>query len=404
VSIRLRRILGTMALAAVAGGYGVAVWLLVETTVPSGLDLPKVNVGTAFPASAVDRARDYARVERLLFVGGLITVVVVLGLYARYGARLTRESAAGRIGTGMLLAMLGLGILWLAQIPFGLVDLWWQRRHGLSKVGYLEWIVENWLGLGGEFLFISFAILIVMALAGFLGDRWWILGGPAFVGLVALFAFVLPYLTPGLSPARPALKAEARQLARTEGTDPVRVDVQDVDADTTAPNAEAMGLGPTRRVVLWNTLVDGRFTAKQVRVVLAHEVGHLARSHVAKSIAWYALFALPGAFLIAWLTRRRGGMREPAAVPLGLFLFVVLGLLALPLQNIVTRRLEAEADWQALQATRDPEAVEGLFRRFATTALSDPSPPTWEYLITSSHPTLAQRVAMAKAWAERSGP
>ena len=128
-----------------------------------------------------------------------------------------------------------------------------------------------------------------------------------------------------------------------------------------------------------------------------------SRAHIAKSIAWYALFALPGAFLIAWLTRRRGGMREAQAVPLGLFLLVVFQLLALPLLNVVTRRLEAEADWEALQATRAPDAAESLFRRFATTALSDPSPPTWDYVLTVSHPTLAQRVAMAEAWRTENG-
>ena len=106
--------------------------------------------------------------------------------------------------------------------------------------------------------------------------------------------------------------------------------VQSVADLTDAPNAMAVGLGPTRRVIIWDTLLDSRFADDEVRVVLAHELGHHARDHLPKSLAWYALFAFPGAFLIARATRRRGGMARPEAVPLGLFVLVSLSLLALP--------------------------------------------------------------------------
>ena len=114
-----------------------------------------------------------------------------------------------------------------------------------------------------------------------------------------------------------------------------------------------------------------------------------------------ALFALPGAFVLMLATRRRGGMGEPAAVPLALLVSAVFSLVVLPAQNLVSRSMEAEADWKALQTTRDPAAARGLFEEFATTSLGDPSPPTWAYLMLQTHPTLAQRVAMANAWQAR---
>jgi STE24 endopeptidase len=181
----------------------------------------------------------------------------------------------------------------------------------------------------------------------------------------------------------------------------VRVD--EVRTLRTAANAEAAGFGPTRRVILWDTLLAGRFDGDEVRVVVAHELAHHARDHIPKAIAWYALFAFPGAFLIAQVTRRRGGMRQPEAVPLGLFVLVLLSLAALPLQNIVTRRMEAEADWIALETTSDPDAAADLFERFSTTALADPSPPTWSYLLMETHPTIEERIAMAEAWRARRG-
>jgi STE24 endopeptidase len=302
----------------------------------------------------------------------------------------------------MLLAMIGLAIVWLVQVPFGLAVLWWQRRHDVSDERYPEWLLDNWLGLGGEFLFICLAILIVMGLAGPLGERWWIPGGAVFVGLATLFAFLLPYLIPSqVSLRNPAIAADARRLAAELGVRDVPVKVQEVRELTTAPNAEAAGLGPSRRVILWDTLLDGRFPREEVRVVVGHEFAHHARDHIPKSIGWYALFAFPGAFLIARLTRRRGGMREPAAVPLSLFVLVVLSLLALPLQNAIVRHLEEEADWIALEATEDPDAAKALFRRFSTTALVEPNPPTWSYLLAENHPSLMERIAMAEAWARR---
>jgi Zn-dependent protease with chaperone function len=91
-------------------------------------------------------------------------------------------------------------------------------------------------------------------------------------------------------------------------------------------------------------------------------------------------------------------------VPLGLFVLVALSLLAVPFQNAIIRHLEREADWEALEATDDAQAAEGLFESFAETSLGDPSPPTWAYLLLDTHPTLAQRVSMARAWAEREAP
>jgi STE24 endopeptidase len=88
-------------------------------------------------------------------------------------------------------------------------------------------------------------------------------------------------------------------------------------------------------------------------------------------------------------------------VPLGILAFTVLTVAVLPLQNVVSRHMEREADWVALQATRDPEAARGLFRGFTTLAGSDPSPPSWSYVLYGSHPTVVQRLAMVDAWESR---
>jgi STE24 endopeptidase len=79
----------------------------------------------------------------------------------------------------------------------------------------------------------------------------------------------------------------------------------------------------------------------------------------------------------------------------------VLALLTAPLENAVSRRYEAEADWRALNATRDPAADASLFQEFGKSSLEQPNPPLLEYLWLENHPTLAQRIAMAQAWKAR---
>jgi STE24 endopeptidase len=299
----------------------------------------------------------------------------------------------------MLQGMLGLGFVWLSQLPFGLAAHWWARRHDLIETGYVEWAFQNWALLGGEFLFVCLALLIVMALAGWLGERWWLPGTAVFVGLGALFAFVSPWLiSPETDPLRdPALVAAADRYEQAQGTGDVPVRVEEVSDETELANAYAAGYGPSRRIVLWDTLIDD-FSRGEVEVVLAHELGHHSSDHIPEGIAWYALFALPGAYLLARVTRRRGGMRAPEAVPLALLVLAAMQLAASPATNWISRRMEAEADWKALQSTDDPAAARGLFRGFAQTALGDPAPPGWAHVLLDTHPTLVQRVAMADAY------
>ena len=387
--------------ALVVGWIGLA-WLLWGSVVPDGLALPHVDVDTVFGKALVDRAQRYERFLLVVWVLGVVVTVGTLAIYARYGGRFTEESAAGPLGTGMLLGMLGLAILWLTQLPVTVVGLWWSRRHGVSHMGYLDAVLGDWVALGATFVSVCVALLVVMGLARRLGSWWWIPGAAVFTAIAALGVFVSPYLYTGLErPDDPALVARFDRLERAEGLHGIPLRIESVSEETSQANAFAFGVGPSRRVVLWDTLLDGRFSPAEVDVVLAHELGHHSSGHIAKAIGWFALFALPGALVLMLATRRRGGMGDPRAVPLALLVAAAWTLVTTPAQNLVSRRAEAEADWKALQTTRDPQAARGLFREFAVTSLGDPSPPTWAYVLLETHPTLAQRVAMANAWATR---
>ncbi len=400
------RTAGRLALAAALVALALAwVWAaraLWRSTVPAGLQLPHVDPRSVFGATYLRRSSSY---DRLLDVDHLLAELALIGvlvMYARRGHRLMRESAAGPIGTGMMLGMLGFALVWLAEVPFDLVAVWWERRHGVSHEGYLSSVLSSFLGLGGSFLFVSFALLVAMGLASLTKRWWWLLAAPAFAALALLTTYISVYLVPETRPlGSTATAADVRALARTEGIPGTRAEVQDVHRFTTAPNAESIGFGSTRRVILWDTLLDGRFSRREVRVVVAHELGHLAHHHTLKRVGWLVLFLVPAGALVAYFTRNRGGLARPEAVPVAVLVFVLAQLLSAPLTNMVSRREEAEADWSALRATHDPQAARALFKRLATTSLAEPDPPSWVYVLDEDHPTIVQRIAMVDAWQQR---
>ena len=355
-----------------------------------------------FGAHVIRRNGDYQRFVDLEWLLSELALVAVLVVYAQKGMRFMRESSAGPIGTGMLLGMLGLALAWLIGVPFRLAALWWERRHGLSDLGYLSGLIEDWGQLGAEFVSICIALGIVIALARRLGERWWLPGAAVFVAIAALFSFVAPYLAFGNEPLRvEPLATDAGRYARAQGLPHVPVRVEEVSGHTRAANAYSFGIGPSRRVVLWDTVLGEPYTLGEQQVVVAHELGHLSSYHVPKGIAWFAIFAVPSAWILMRTTRRRGGMAVPEAVPLALLVVALLQLAAAPAQNWISRRMEAEADWKALQTTRDPRSLEKLMVDLSRTSLNDPNPPGWAYALLWDHPTLAQRVAMARAWAAR---
>jgi STE24 endopeptidase len=359
--------------------------------------LPHLDESALFRPHVLHRAQHYSSGVRLLWLGGTVTQLVVLGLFARFGIRWARESAAGPIGTGMLLGMIGFALVWAAQLPFAVLGVWWRHRYDLSG-SYVQATLGNWFALGVQFVLLCAALAIVMGLARTrrIGDRWWVAAAPVFVGLRILLAFVTPWLLGGYA-------FHAPYAARLERVEHVHVPIR-VLTGFDEPNAFSTGLGASRRVFLWKPILEPPFTPRMDRFVLAHELGHLAHNHIWKSLAWYALFAFPIAYLLAVATRSRGGMGVPAAVPLAIFVYVVLQLAALPLQNVVSRHFEAEADWSALRATNDPVAGRQLFRLFASETLDDPNPPWWDYVFLENHPTLMQRIEMTRYYAAAQSP
>jgi STE24 endopeptidase len=382
----------------------VAATFLYRTSVPSGLVLPNIDPTDYWSTRELDRAAAFERFLTADYLLGVLAGAVALFILAVWAPGFARRTGLGPVGAGIIVGMVTIVVIWAVNIPFSLAEQWWYRRHGLSHESYFEWLVAPWSELGALAVLALFLIAITMALARGMGRFWWLAGAPVFVALAVFFSFVLPYLDQYSQvpvSTEPELAATLPRIEERSGAGPTDVRIARVSDSTSLVNAYTEGLGPSERVVLWDTFLDGRFSLAEVRVVVAHELGHVASSHLWKSLAWYALFAFPLAFAVGELTRRRGGMGEPGNVPLAALILVLLGFGLAPAQNAITRRYEAEADWIALKATRDPDSARQLFVGFVTSDLEDPKPSFWEEQLFGSHPSVADRVAMTRAWARK---
>jgi len=312
----LARVAVGIALAAV---WTAAALVLLRTEVPDDLTLPDLDPRAYFTAAFLERADHVRTVTRALFVGSTLVQLAVGGLMvwqARGTARALR--LRGRYRTGLGLGVAVLAAVWAATLPFGAVRHWWGRRYGLSHQAYAAWLWDSLLGLAVRAVLVSLAVAGVLWLAGRFGRRWWIAAAPALAALAVVVILVQPLVIQPLFnrfeplPDR-ALAAEVERIAAREGVAVDRVDVADASRRTTTANAYVAGIGPTKRVVFYDTALDGRFSRAELLSLAAHEVAHVARSHLWKGIVWFVLLAVPGLAVVALVAAACASDEEPPA-------------------------------------------------------------------------------------------
>jgi STE24 endopeptidase len=377
-----------------------AALLLWRTKVPSHLHLPTLDPNVVFGRNAVLAGERYERFLDYTWLIGTVAMLVTLVVMVRRAPRLSRSLGLGRVNAALVTGVVVLTIVWAVSIPFAIAAAWWERRHGISKESWASIVFSQWPALLG----MTFSAVIVLGILLLLAKRfernWWLAGGLVLFGLAFLLQFASPYMMRvGTHPVRSQrIGAIIQQLERREHAGDPTVRVEPVHSQTTAANAFAVGLGPSSSVFIWDTLLDGRYSLREVRFVIGHELAHLARRHLWKGVAWGGLIGLPVLAAAAFVTRRRGGVLAPGVIAVALLTVSALQLAVTPFTNAVSRRYEAEADWVGLLGTRDPQAATGLFKEFVVADKLDPSPPAWVHAFLDDHPPPLTRVEQAEAF------
>ncbi len=357
-----------------------------------------------FSREEIDRARRYQRPRRAL---GLLSMAVDGGALALAAARppelLRRAESRPIAGSAAVGAGLSAGLT-LVTLPLGAINHRRAVRAGISVQGW-----GGWLSDAGK----ATAIDTVMAGAGSAGamlvirrfpDGWWAPAAAGALGLSVLLVALQPVLLdPIFNKFTPLedgeLRSEVLELAGRAGVDVGEVYRVDASRRTTAANAYVNGLGRSKRVVLFDTLLRD-FPPAEVSSVVAHELSHVKHRDVLRFLGWLAIAAPAGTHLVQRLAERiagtaRGGPGMLPALALSAGIVSFFGGIA---GTALSRRVEVRADLFSLDLAGDLDAFISLERRLALKALADPQPPALLQKLFGTHPPTVERIGLGLAW------
>ena len=366
------------------------------------------------PTGVVSRGRALRAALRPSSYGSLLAGLVVpllLG-FTPAGARIVAWVGEPFGGHWLAEALVGglviLATLWLVALPFSAWRHTVLRDYGLSTQEWGGWAADQLKG-GAVGAVIGAVVLGGFYTLAHVAPRWWwAFGALGAAALVVLLSFVFPVLVEPVfntftpMPAGP-LRDELLTMAARDGLAVRDVLVADASRRTTGLNAYVSGFARTRRIVVYDTLLR-EAPPGEVRSVVAHELGH-AKDRDAELAALLgaleAAAAVVALYLLGqWdaLLRRAGvtSIGSPAAIGLVLAVVAVAGLVSGPVQNLVSRRVEARADQHALRLTGDSAEFTAMQLRLAEVNITDVHPPRVEYLLFATHPDTVERLATAR--------
>jgi STE24 endopeptidase len=400
--------IGAIVVAMVVVAEG-AVWLLSPEGPP--VDPETVDESAFFDEAALERARDYRGGQRLLLYAGLGTQAVVLILLAA-GRPAAGRRALERLGErpvlGGIAAGAGLSVtMTLVAMPFDLAAHERSVDVGLSTQSLGAWLGDLGKSTAISALLSGAGAALLLALVRRWPRGWWAPATAGVVAIAAVFSWLAPVvLAPLFNRFEPLpegpVRSDVLELGREGGVDIGEVYAIDASRRSTALNAYVGGLGPTKRVVLYDNLID-ETERSELRSVVAHELGHVASNDIPRGITFIAIVAPLGLLFVrelgGALTDRVGiSPASPAALP-AYVLGIALASFALNIPgNQLSREVEAAADQYALELTDDPEGLIDLQRRLVAGNVSDPDPPGWTRVLSGTHPTTVDRIGAALAY------
>ena len=365
-----------------------------------------------------DKSTRYHRLKRRAEIAGLAwSAALVGGLLATGGARALRDVARDAAGPNLYATVAVVVVLLMALHEVVALPLSWyagyvlERRYELSREPLSAWLVDH---VKGAILALVLALAgaeVVYAAIAHAPHVWWLISGAVaalmIVGLANLApVLLLPWFFTFTPLKRETLRGRLERLASRAGTRIVGVYEWALGAKSRKANAALTGLGPTRRILVSDTMLE-QYSDDEIEVVLAHELGHHVHYDIWRALALESALILLG-FLAAHLALVYAGPRigleglsDPAGLPLIAAAAGAVSLGLVPLGLALSRRHERRADRFALDLTENPTAFLSAMRRLGAQNLAEQSPSRLVQWLFYSHPPLDERLAAARAW--RSG-
>jgi STE24 endopeptidase len=380
----------------------------------SGLIEPvQVDAEQYFTAFQLDRAEDFRGLQRILGLTGLGVGLATLAILTWRPPRRLLERLEARPLLGGAAAGAAISVVLVAvELP---ISAWMRSRSldvGLATQSWPDWGVDVVKSTTIGAVTAAAGGLAAVALMRRFRRNWWAPGALLVIAYGVITIWLYPVLIDPLfnrfEPLeRGPLRQDVLELAERADVDVGEVYRVDASRRTSAANAYVNGLGHSKRVVLYDNLID-RFPHDEVRVVVAHELAHQKHNDLLRGLAWLAIVAPAGTFLTQALAesllgrrRRPRGRPGPSALP-AVALAVALAGFGLGIaSNVLSRQVEARADAFALDLTRDPGDFVKFEHRIAIRNIADPDPPRLLHLLFSTHPTTLERLGIGEAWKRR---
>jgi STE24 endopeptidase len=365
-----------------------------------------------FSEQEIEQANDYQGARYAAFAIGTILGLAILAALAftPAGDLLLRPVrswpwplavAAAVVVTSVAVAVLRLPVsFWRGYLH--------EREWGFSTQSVAGWFGDWGKAVGISVLLSALVVTGLIALIRLLPRAWPAVAAVAGAGVVILLSYLAPVVfEPLFNRFEPLedreLAADLMRLADRAGVPVREVLVADASRRTTKENAYVSGFGTTRRLVLYDTLLQ-KADRDEVELVVAHELGHRRLRHVEWATALGAL-GMSAGVLVLWLLLRSdsvlAAVRATSPLDLRVVLFVLfvvaaLNLLTLPPANWWSRRIERSADRFALELTGDRDAYIRTERGLALRNLADLDPGPLTYRLLFTHPAPAERIALAE--------
>lgn len=360
-----------------------------------------------FSADQIAQGREYHRPIRLVYILGFFMQGIFLSwlVFGGYAVKISRWSAGvagGKYWAGVVIYALALWLLLsIMSLPFSFFSsYYWQQRWGFSTQTMGGWWLDYGKGASIELILFSAGIIVLFWLLGKFPKGWWLLGAGLFSLWLVVQTLIWPVVVSPLfnkfTPAREAWVIEMVQdLAQRAGIKVDQILVMDASRRTTQSNAYFTGLGHTKRIVLYDTLLE-KYSPDEVKAVVAHEMAHWRQGHIVQGLRWGVLGLLAlwgGLFLILPRGYPAGSFPNPHILPHVLLFVMLVSFVGSPVQNYISRGMEREADRVAVLLTADPAAAVSLQVNLAGKNLSDIYPAPFIVWFSYSHPPALARIS-----------
>jgi STE24 endopeptidase len=359
----------------------------------------------------MDEPKRYEAARHFVAIAGFVLDILILLLLIKTDTSIRIRQFAESFSTSKwtsiaVYTLVLTGIFKTFELPMSFYSGYaLEHRFGLSRQSFGDWIKDQLKALAISVVLSVAAVEVIYGLLRTYPERWWLYASLVFIAFVVVMTNLAPVLLlPLFFKFKPVenqdLQSRVARLERRTDTRVCGVFEWSLGDRTRKANAAVVGWGNTRRIIVSDTLLQN-FSGEEIEVIMAHELCHHVKNHIWKGIALQSLLTFVGFYIAGRLlpmvstSLHFRGLADVANLPVFVLMMLILSLLALPLANYFSRRLETAADLYALDITGDALAFVSSMEKLADLNLADKSPNRLVEFIFHSHPSVENRIKLA---------